>query len=275
MKKIASLFALLAWCLSAMFAAEYTLLDSNAKAEFEGYDYVSNFEITSESGYFTKDDLKILEPNEKGFRFMASNVPSDRSTSYIIKTPFPSFFNESGTGAGYINNAAAIKRIKVVGRTNRPYDEIIVQYRTSVDGAIHEIRMPQDFNSIKSMEEFELVFDNPLYEPDVNKRELKSNPVLGNKTSTIEFVGLKIKTNAPCAGHSYSPYSIVYIKSISVICDSAFTDSQLEERATLLQEFGITENEEIKKKTSNRIQELIRRKDNEKSLMDSGESNAK
>lgn len=274
MKKLFSLIAalLFVWSLSA---TEYTLLSSDAKAEFEGYDYVSNFEITSESGYFTKDDLKILEPNEKGFRFMATNVPMGVSTSYVIKTPFPSFFNESGSGSGFIDNAGAIKQIKVVGRTNRPYDEISILYRTASDGIIHSIKMPQDFNSIRSMEEFELVFDNPLYEPDVNKREIKASPVLGNKDSTIELVGIRIKTNAPDATHSYSPYSIVYLKSITVVCDSAFTDSQLEERATLLQEFGIVENEEIRIKTSNRIKELIRIKDNEKSLMDSGNSDSK
>ena len=34
--------------------------------------------------------------------------------------------------------------------------------------------MPQDFNSIKSMEENELIFENPLYESDVKKREVKT-----------------------------------------------------------------------------------------------------
>lgn len=49
MKKLFSLFAALMfiWSLSA---EEAVLFSSSAKADLDGYDYVSNFEITSESG---------------------------------------------------------------------------------------------------------------------------------------------------------------------------------------------------------------------------------
>ena len=52
-------------------AQEQVLFNSAAKADVDGYDYVSNFEIDSRSGYFNKSQLMILEPNEKGLRFIA------------------------------------------------------------------------------------------------------------------------------------------------------------------------------------------------------------
>ena len=160
-------------------AQEKVLFSSAAKADVDGYDYVSNFEIDSKSGYFNKSQLTILEPNEKGLRFIATKVPKDVSTSYDILTAYPSFLNESVEGAGVILNAGAIKSIKVTATTNRPYDEIILLYSTSPMGQIKSIKMPQDFNAIKSMEEFTLTFENPLYESDYKKREVVTSPVLG------------------------------------------------------------------------------------------------
>lgn len=51
--------------LAPLFAKEDILIKSDAVADLEGYDFVSNFEITSDSGRFKNSDLKILEPNEK------------------------------------------------------------------------------------------------------------------------------------------------------------------------------------------------------------------
>lgn len=272
MKKLFALIAAL-FLTTALFATGYTWISPDAKADFEGYDYTSNFTIGRDSGALDLDDLKILEPKDGYFRFMA-RLPNNKPASYTIRAPYPSAFNESGNGTGYINNAAAIKTIKLVGRTNRPYDEIILLYRTSIDGIIHQIRMPQDFNSIRTMEDFELVYNNPLYEPDVNKRDLKSNPVLGNKTTTLELIGFTIRCNEADASHTYSNYSIFEIKSVTVDCDDAFTKEQLDVRAALLEEFGIEENTEIKNKTSNQIKELIRVKENEKALMHKDETSA-
>lgn len=274
MKKLFALIAAL-FLTTALFATEYTWISSEAKADFEGYDYATNFTIGSGSGAISLEDLKILDPKDGYFRFMAKLSNKESSfvpTNYIVRVPYPSAFNESGNGTGYINNAAAIKSIKLVGKTNRPYDEILLLYRTSIDGVIKSIRMPQDFNSIISMEEFTLVYENPLYEPDVNKRDLKSSPVLGNKTTTLEFIGFQIKCNRPDSIHAYSNYSIFEIKSVTIDCDDAFTKEQLEARAVLLEEFGIEENTEIKQKESNRIQELIRVKENEKNLMHKDET---
>lgn len=265
MKKLITLFLLL--ISFNLFAQEQVLFDATAKADLDGYDYVSNFEIISESGYFTKDELKILQPNEKGIRFMATGVPKSVSTHYTILTSYPSFLNESGTGAGVIYNAGAIKQIKITATTNRPYDEIILLYSTSPSGVIHEIKMPQDFNAIRSMEEFTLVYDNPLYQEDVAKRDVSAAPVLGADADGIYLRGFRIKTNAPSGYSSYSEYSVFYLKSVSVICDKAFTDEQLEAMKALKEEFGIDENKAIREKTKSNIAERNRVRNNEKALM--------
>lgn len=268
MKKYLSLILVLITTITFnLFAQEQILFDATAKVDLDGYDYVSNFEIVSESGYFTKDELKILQPNEKGIRFMATDVPEGVSTHYTILTAYPSFLNESGIGVGVIYNAGAIKQIKITATTNRPYDEIILLYSTSPNGVIHEIKMPQDFNAIRSMEEFTLVYDNPLYQEDVSKRDVSAAPVLGADADGIYLRGFRIKTNAPSGYSSYSPYSVFYLKSVSIICDKAFTDEQLEAMKALKEEFGIDENKTIREKTKSDIAERNRVRDNEKALM--------
>lgn len=267
MKKIFAFFAMLSWCIAVLTAQEQTLFSADVKADLNGYDYVSNFEITSESGYFSKADLKILEPNEKGIRFYARGVPRDVSTHYTILTAYPSFLNESGSGAGNIYNAAAIKSIKVVATTNRPYDEIILLYSTSPNGVIHEIKMPQDFNTIKSMEEFTLMYNNPLYEEDVKKRDVQAAPVLGADADGIYLRGFRIKTNAPTGFNAYSEYSVFYLKSVTVVCDKAYTDEQIAAMNTLKEEFGIDENSALRAKAESDVAERNRVRDTEKSLM--------
>lgn len=267
MKKLFTFVAVLFATTMLLSAQEQVLFDSSAKADLDGYDYISNFEITSESGYFTKKNLQILTPTEKGIRFLATNVPKDVSTHYSILTAYPSFLNESGSGAGVIYNAAAIKQIKVTATTNRPYDEIILLYSTSPNGIIHEIKMPQDFNAVKSMEEFTLTYNNPLYEGDVKKREVTAAPVLGADADGIYLRGFRIKTNAPSGFSRYSEYSVFYLKKVTVVCDKAFTDEQIEAMNILKDEFGINENEDIIRKAKLDIAERNRVRDNEQSLM--------
>ena len=52
-----------------LFAKENILIKSDVAADLEGYDFVSNFEITSDSGRFKNSDLMILAPNEKDSDF--------------------------------------------------------------------------------------------------------------------------------------------------------------------------------------------------------------
>lgn len=255
------------------FAEESILFKSDAKADLDGFDYVSNFEIVSESGYFNKKNLKILKPNEKGIRFYADNVPKDVSSHYTILTSYPSFLNESGTGAGAIYNASNIKSIKVTATTNRPYDEIILLYSTSPNGAIHEIKMPQNFNEVRSMEEFTLVYENPLYESDVKKREISAVPVLGAEADGIYLRGFRIKTNKPSGYNSYSEYSAFYLKEVVVVYDNAFTDEQMKAKQTLKEEFGVDENKELVDKAKVEIKERNRLRENEISLMHKEETN--
>ncbi len=161
-----------------------------------------------------------------------------------------------------------MKSIKVIFATNRPYDNISVLYSTSVNGPIKKIRMPQDFNSIKSMEENELIFENPLYEPDVKKREVKTVPVLGGDIEGFYFQGIEITTNPACGFAEYSEYSLIFLKEVSIIYDELFTAEQLEQKKVLKEDFGIDELAEEKIKVINKVKEKIRLRENEASLMD-------
>jgi len=251
-----------------LFAKENILIKSDASANLEGYDFVSNFEITSDSGRYKNSDLIILSPNEKGFRFLAKNVPEYSTSNYKIIPAYPVFLNEPNTGAGYIYNVSTIKSIKVIFTTNRPYDNISLLYSTSANGPVKKIKMPQDFNSIKSMEENELIFENPLYEPDVKKREVKTTPVLGGDIEGLYFQGIEITTN-PAYGYSdYSEYSVIYLKEVSVIYDELFTEEQLEQKKILKEDFGIDESAGERTKATNKVKEKIRIRENEASLMD-------
>lgn len=269
MKKLLVLLGML-FCVS-LFAEETVLIKSDASAELEGFDFISNFEITSDSGWFTNDKLMILSPTEKGFRFLAKEVPEYQPSNYKIVPAYPTFLNEPNIGAGFIENAASIKTVTVTATTNRPYDQISILYSTSASGPIKEIKMPQDFNAIKSMEEFTLTFENPLYEPDVKKREVITTPILGGDIEGLYLRGIKITTN-PASGYSaYSPYSVFYLKEVSVIYDKLFTDEQLAEKKALKEDFGIDENAEMRNKAIVNIKERERIRDNEKSLMHSDE----
>lgn len=271
MKRFLSFLCVMFATCMLLCAQEQVLFSSSAKADVDGYDYTSNFEISSTSGYFDKSELAILEPNEKGLRFLAVNPPKDISTSYDILTAYPSFLNEGVDGAGVIQNAGAIKSIKVTATTNRPYDEIILLYSTSPMGPIKSIKMPQDFNAIKSMEEFTLTFENPLYEKDYKKREVVTSPVLGSDADGLYLRGFRIKTNAPSGYSTYSEYSIFYLKSVVVVCDKAFTDEQLEAAKTLKEEFGIKETDNVEKRVKADIAERNRIREVEKALMASEE----
>lgn len=271
MKKLFMILGLISFMICPIFAEENYLIKSDVSTSLEEYDFVSNFEITSDSGWFTNDKLMILTPNEKGFRFIAKDVPEYQPSNYKIIPAYPVFLNEPNTGAGYIENASVIKSIKVIATTNRPYDQISLLYSTSANGPVKEIKMPQDFNSVKSMEEFTLVFENPMYEPDVKKREVKTNPILGGDIEGIYFRGIKITTNPPAGFSTYSEYSVFYLKEVSVVYDKLFTDEQLAEKKALKEDFGIDENKAAREKAISEIKERNRIRENEASLMDKSE----
>lgn len=249
-----------------LFAQENILLKSDAQAELNGYDYVKNFTVNSTSGYFTKDSFKILEPNEKGFR-VCVEVPNT-STSYDILPSYPSFLNEANIGAGYIENAGSIKKIDITLTLNRPYDEIIFMYSTSPNGDIKFFKMPQNFNSVKSMEETVLTIEPDSYIQDVNYRDIKSAVALGGENDGIYFRGIRVKVNKAPNNIDFSPYSIVYLKEIKVQYDLNLTPEQFEQRKAMKEEWGISDEEElIREKTIARIDIEVKNKEQEKSKM--------
>lgn len=272
MKKTFSFVALIFAAIFALCAEEKVLFDSSATSDLDGYDYVSNFEITSDSGYFSKDKLTILSPNEKGLRFLAKDVPENVSTSYKVVVPYPSFLNEDSIGTGYIYNVSYIKSIKVEATTNRAYDEIWLLYKTSPTGETKKVLLPQDFNNIKSMEDYELIWNNPSYEPDVNKRDVKAQPVLGSNADGLYLVGFQIKTNAPTGYNAYSPYSAFYLRKVTVVYDKMFTDEQVEANNVLREEFGVNPNVNIEKRAKDEVAQKNRLRDIEKSKMATDET---
>lgn len=266
MKKI--IFSLVFVLLSSVvFSDEAFLLKSDAVADFEGYDYVSNFEITSKSGYYPQTNLKILPPNESGFRFMAMNVPENATTHYEVIPAYPSFLNDPDVGAGYIDNVSNIKSIKLVYSTNRPYDEVSLLYSTSENGPVKTLKMKVENTVVTSMGEVIVEYNLPSYQPDVTKRDLKAQPVLGGDIGGIFFRGLKITTHQPTPGHAFSEWSIVRVKEISVIYDKMFTDEQIAEREAIVAEFEIKNNEKLIEKTTNEIKEKLRLREHEEQLM--------
>lgn len=268
MKRILSLVAVVFLTAMMLCGEEKVLFDSSAKADLDGYDYISNFEMTSDSGYFKGvGKLEILEPNEKGIRFLAKDVPEHTSTSYKVLVAYPSFLNEDGIGAGYIYNVSNIKSIKVEATTNRSYDEIYLLYKTSPTGEVKRVLLPQDFNTIKSMEDYELVWENPAYEPDVNKRSVKASPVLGSSADGLYLVGFQIKTNEATGFNAYSPYSALYLRKVTVIYDKMFTDEQVESNKVLREEFGISPNTELEKKAKDKVAMRNGLREKEQSLM--------
>ena len=118
------------------------------------------------------------------------------------------------------------------------------------------------------MEDFILEFNNPDYIDDPAKRDLKASPVLGSEADGIYLVGFQIKTNAPNGYNTYSPYSVFYLRKVTVIYDKMFTDEQVENNRTLREEFGISPNTEIENKAKLKIAEKNRLRLVESELMD-------
>ena len=233
---------------------------------FRSYDYVKNFTVNSNSGYFTKDSFKVLEPNEKGLR-VGAKVPN-ASTFYDILPSYPSFLNEANIGAGYIENAGSIKKIDITLTLLRPYDEIIFMYSTSPNGNIKFFKMPQDFNNVKSMEETVLTIEPTSYIQNVNYRNIKPAAILGGENDGIYFRGIRVKVNKVPNNAEFYPLSAVYLKEIKVQYDLNLTPEQFEQRKAMKEEWGISDEEElIREKTIARIDTEVKNKEQEKSKM--------
>lgn len=257
-----------------VFAEQSKLLDTSVKSDLEGYDYISNFEAVSDSGYFRNEDLVIFN-NGDGIVVKAENVPQYTSTSYKIIPAYASFLNEPNVGAGYIQNAAAIKSITITYRVNRSYDELFLLYSTSPLGEIRKVKIPQDFNSTQSMVFQTITYTAPDYISDVNKRDVKSFPIIGSPANGIYFRGIQVQTNMPTGYMAYGPTSIVQVKEVSVIYDNAKTQEQLDAEKEYSELFGIDEQKAVREKETQKIQERNRIREHNAALMDKSEVDAK
>ena len=52
------LVMIFAFTICMLNAEEKVLFDASAKSELDGYDYISNFEMISDSGHFKKDSFE-------------------------------------------------------------------------------------------------------------------------------------------------------------------------------------------------------------------------
>ena len=151
MKKFIGLF-LATFLVANIFADESDLFNTETTANLDGYEYISNFEIDSDSGFFIKGKNLAISSSKDGVEAIAWNVPENISTSYKIIPAYPSELNEPNNGSGYIKNVASIKKIKIVATLNRPYDDIFLLYSISPNGEIKKIKMPHYDNAISMVE---------------------------------------------------------------------------------------------------------------------------
>jgi hypothetical protein len=112
-------------------------------------------------------------------------------------------------------------------------------------------------------------FESANYISDVNKKEIKSYPVIGSPSNGIYFRGIKVQTNMPSGYMAYGPTSIVQIKEVKVMYDNAKTQEQLDSEKEYSELFGIDTEKEYKEKELIKIKEKNRIKEHNKSLMDS------
>lgn len=241
MRKILSILLAFALVCFTLTAEEKTLLDPASTASIsDNISYVENFTADSPSGWFNSDNLKVLPPSEDGFRVMAIDVPRYDVSYYDLLPAYPSFLNEGQEGGGAIVNAAAIKKVEVEVMFNRPYDEILLLYSTSPMGPVKAIKLQsKDDIAIGTMVPVTMVSGDLGYNDDVKTREIKADPALGGASTGIYFRGFRIRVNPAYGINEYSPWSIVYFKSVKVTYDKRFTDEQWEMREKLKSEWNI------------------------------------
>ena len=278
MKRIFS--TILVLCLTTMFlcAEESVLLTSSTSASLgEGVEYAKSFNVTSKSGYFGGSlcGLKALEPSERGFRAMATDVPRDGTTNYVFEAPYPSFINTNEDvtpieGAGFIENVGDIVSFEVSGvLLNRPYDTLYLMYSTSPFGEVKKVKLTpvnkkEDGTVVKNapvstMAETTFIWENASYNPNVKTRDIKSDPALGSDNTGIYFRGLLVQTNPATGNNEYSPWSIAYFKEIKATYDLRFTPEQWALRKDLEKEWNV-DNEEAKIREESKEKVLYRKK---------------
>lgn len=271
MKKLISLF-LATFLVAMVFADETNLFSSDSTANLDGYEYISNFEVDSDSGYFVKGKNLAISSSKDGVEAIAWRVPENISTSYKVIPAYPSELNELNDGSGYIKNAASIKKIKIIATLNRPYDDIFLLYSTTPNGEIKKIKMPH-YDSAMSMIEQEYIFENPEYIDNEKNRDIKIFPLAGKYKPGIYFRGIQIQTNAPYGIYGYSDLSTLNIKKIAVIYDKAEKDENIVAAEEFEKKYGIDYSKDLKEKTKNIINQKITARNNAKELMDSSENN--
>lgn len=271
MKKLISLF-LATFLVAMVFADETNLFSSDSTANLDGYEYISNFEVDSDSGYFVKGKNLAITSSKDGVEAIAWGVPENISTSYKVIPAYPSELNEPNNGSGYIKNAAAIKKIKIVATLNRPYDDIFLLYSTIPNGEIKKIKMPH-YDSAMSMIEQEYVFENSEYIDNEKNRNIKVFPLVGKHKQAIYFRGIQVQTNAPYGIYGYGDLSTLNIKNIAVTYDKAEKEENLAISEEFEKKYGLDYTKDLREKTRAKVNQKIEARNDAKELMDNTNTN--
>lgn len=258
MKKF--LVVLLMCLCGVLFAEEATLInsDSFANATVEEYSF-DGWEIQTQSSLKTEAFIKMTE---KGLGALVE-LPEGRDgyVSYKIVPPYSPSLNEANKELGFIENVGVIKSIQMTVEGINKADEVTIYLSRSLNDKIGK---PYKFKqNTKFIGEGQLVWENPNYISDPNKRETSPRPAYGNEASNLYVRAIEIRTKCDW------PVSLVYIKSAKIIYDLDKTPEELERIKESEEIWGINNslNEEIKQRDLKSLQEKKRKNEYNESLM--------
>ena len=258
MKKIFLVFAML--FAGVLFAEETTLIDVNSfsGATVEDYSF-DGWEINTQSSLQTYTQIKMTD---KGLGVCVV-LPSDRDgyVSYKIVPPYSPSLNESNKGLGFIENVGEIKKIEItVEGINKP-DEIVLYLSRSLKDKVGK---PYKFKeTVGFIGEKTLVWENPNYITDPNKRDATPGPAYGDEASNLYIRAVGIRTKCDW------PVSVVYIKNCKIIYDLDKTPEELERIKESEEIWGLNGslNEDVKAKDLKALEEKKRKKEYNATLM--------
>lgn len=269
MKKLFSVVALLIFGAAFLVADEAVLFDYSVKADVleTGYDWIENSKAVGISGYYVPGK-NLSEPvvSEKYGLCIRTDEAPNCDSNYAIEFVKPNF-NEPSTGAGYIQNAAAIKAMEITLTLNRGYDEVSVEWLQNGKLCSRKFKASDCESAVESMIEFTVKLDFSEYVSDVKNRSNAQVPVAGLRLTDIALKRIKVTTHAAPGTWAYSPTSIVGVKKVSVIYDKAVTDEAYQRGLEADETFGIKFDEESKLKLKKDLENEARQRSYNQALM--------
>lgn len=217
MKKIFLVLAML--FAGIVFAEETTLIEVSSfnGATVEDYSF-DGWEVQTQSSLKAETKVKMTD---KGLGACVT-LPTSRGgyVSYKIVPPYSPSLNESNKGLGFIENVGEIKKIEITVEGINKADEVILYLSRSIKDRVGR---PYKFKEpIKFIGEKTLVWENPVYVDDPNKRITEPGPAYGDEAANLYIRAICIRTKCDW------PVSVVYIKNCKIIYDLDKTPEELE-----------------------------------------------